>query len=148
MGASRAYTNQLAQSFAAKLERIEAWFQRQRRYAFISSSLLFVYDAQAFQRDMEVVVNGHASKNGTDSCNSADGVQPNENHDDHSVAGSSLLCEGLNKVCDVRMIDFAHVLKTENVDDNYLGGLQHLLALFRDVAGDANRLRQCQISKV
>lgn len=117
LAASQTCVRQLARSFANKLSRVEAWFQRQRRYAYISSSLLFVYDAQPFQRS---VVNGYTTS------------ETNGNSD-HAVK-TLQLDVNFDEVCDVRMIDFAHVSSTDSVDLNYLGGLQSLLALFHDIA--------------
>lgn len=112
LSASGTRANELAQTFASKLGKVETWFRRQKRYAYIASSLLLVYDALPFDR--------HSSNNNTK-------VQsPNES----IAADQDNVLTSLDNACDVRMIDFAHVDISDQTDDNYLGGVSHLRQFF------------------
>ncbi len=123
LSGSGVYSKELVRAFQRKLDRISLWFRRQRKYAYIASSLLFVYDATVFQQ-------GGGSINSNTLFVDYDHMHDENHNEDHCAAL-------FDKACDVRMIDFAHALQTDCIDSNYLGGLQCLLSIFDDILKSA-----------
>lgn len=114
----------LINSFLKKLTSIESWFLSQKKYIFIASSLLFIYDGLVFlgqsqsgSNDFEDFKECNASCNGSHvSTVSSETV---------SNTKESLF----DKSTDLKMIDFTHAFSSssDNFDENYLIGLRSLI---------------------
>ena len=134
LSSSGSYAKELASSILRKLGKVEIWFAKQRRYSFISSSLLFVYDAGVFQLDEKAYCSSSLKINGVKhhaTCNTLDAVMNAKNE-----ANKRALID-FDKACKVYMIDFAHAHKSDCIDANYFGGVQQLISLFQDVVNDS-----------
>ncbi|XP_052763416.1 inositol polyphosphate multikinase-like isoform X2 [Mya arenaria] len=141
-----------------KLCEIEKWFLTQRKFSFYASSLLLVYEGDLQQNDFYTPCNQCQSPDckcstcsqNTISTSSSD-VMCDVNSSDTGIAdmdtASSLTassssisvdiqttsdCPSFNTqpavIADVKMIDFTHVFSVKEQDDNYLYGLQNLIA--------------------
>ena len=133
LSSSGSYAKELALSFLRKLSKVEIWFAKQRRYSFISSSLLLVYDAGVFQLDEKAYCSSSLKINGVKyhaTCNTLDAVMNAKNEAHESALND------LDKACKVCMIDFAHVHKSDCIDANYFGGVQQLISLFHDTINE------------
>lgn len=124
LSGSGVHSSELARAFLRKLDRINSLFMRQKRYAYIASSLLLVYDAAVFQRDDGSLCSSNAIVDHD--------LIIDENHNEDRIAAQ------FDRACDVRMIDFAHATPTDHIDNNYLGGLQCLLSTLEGIASGAS----------
>lgn len=105
------YRKDCIQAVIDKLKKIEAWFLKQKKYAFYASSLLIVYDASidtSNGHDEEDIALCKQSDNTTSCLDYSHGNKP-------------------RSYVDVRMIDFTHVFPSDEPDDNYIFGLQNLI---------------------
>lgn len=125
----------LVQALIRKLRQIETWFLSQRKYTFIASSLLFVYDGKALH-DYTM------SKKSSDLTLSHD-TQGNLTGDAVEDGKLSSILNGrtakvddlfYDSIAEVRMIDFTHAFEVNNCqDENYLIGLQSLIRYLNDL---------------
>lgn len=108
------YRKDYIKTVIEKLQRIDDWFSKQRRYAFYASSLLIVYNASV---DHPRCSPDSQINDQQESISTEDSCHDNSNNDNHD-----------RSYVDVRMIDFTHVFPSENEkDENYIFGLQNLI---------------------
>lgn len=124
----------LVQAFLRRLCKIEAWFLAQRKYTFIASSLLFIYDGKALHDyKLSKKSQGTATINNFRpdlSENSAEATKWISN----KAAAESDGVEFFDSVVDVHMIDFTHVFTVDDTrDENYLVGLQSIIRYLKEL---------------
>ena len=127
----------LVRAFLRRLSAIESWFLGQRKYAFIASSLLFVYDGEALpktiKRHNSCSTNGLANDaihQNVDVIHQNNGVS-NERKDRPGSVETEEEDVFFDSHIDVRMIDFTHVFPANGLDENYLTGLRSLMGYLR-----------------
>lgn len=109
----RSYKLQVLEEFLHALKNVQRWFKVQRKYVFYASSLLLAYESCVPQ---------HSSDSG--SCPGLSSATA------HKKSSKQL---PVRMLTDVRMIDFAHVCLSNLLDDNYLFGLNRLIAYLTDI---------------
>ena len=107
---------------------IENWFLSQKRYIFIASSLLFIYDGLVFLGQSQSGSNEfHDFKECNASCNGSHlSTVSNETVKKFGFDTKESL---FDKSTDLKMIDFTHAFSSlsDNFDENYLIGLRSLI---------------------
>ncbi|XP_022254491.1 inositol polyphosphate multikinase-like isoform X1 [Limulus polyphemus] len=126
-----------------KLHSIKSWFLHQRHFVFYGSSLLLVYEGDTEKRiGCEKTMNSNFScEQSKDSFGSKITSENNDSVTDYcsicclssNLCKSVLLDSTLSFVCDVRMIDFAHVFTAHEKDTNYLVGLDSLITYLYNI---------------
>ncbi|KAF8770065.1 Inositol polyphosphate multikinase like protein [Argiope bruennichi] len=127
--------------FIHKLSQLKSWFSRQRKFKFIGSSILFVYEGtlsfwKEWIKNMYISDDQNASRECKKNFNDCSILKP-------GINGTCTLC-GLDKyVCTevltkcnlfrIVMIDFAHVSCSEKEDTNYLFGLHNLINYLKNL---------------
>jgi hypothetical protein len=115
-----------------RLEVILKWFNKQRTYNFFASSILIVFDGDVSSSSSKTSLSSSDLKVADDCCNGeTDSIIKNdyselisEDSEDSKTVRQSDMVRGKIQV---RMIDFAHVYRMPDEDDNYIFGLRHLI---------------------
>ncbi|OWF50893.1 Inositol polyphosphate multikinase [Mizuhopecten yessoensis] len=132
-----------------KLKDLESWFSEQRIYAFYASSILIVYEGEVKHKpDCSTAVNTDQTESEKNRENTLRSNSPHMENGEgdtnkpidslHIVNGgvdakiSSKLTEDCEcPLVEIRMIDFTHVFPSQELDSNYLFGLQNLITHFQ-----------------
>ena len=171
-----------------KLRKLKSWFERQRKFSFVASSLLFIYeggpitdrsskqnsradltsgndevkssirdevsDRAALKRKSTSPTSFDQSSNdelSTDTCGGDSSKcctkklkleVKSDLNEDHRIPLEECQAKPFNnlkdldfnsKLADVRLIDFAHVFPSTDIDDNYLFGLNNLIHFLEEL---------------
>ena len=126
----------LLEQIIARIESILAWFQEQKMFFFRGSSILVSYNAEYFQQD-SVSSEGNAANSGGLNKDPSKGqdeqLQVTNSSSDSEIGAGSNQEKASPLRVRVKMIDFAHVLKSGgHKDELYLVGLENFLAFLKE----------------
>lgn len=115
-----------------RLEEILKWFNKQRTYNFFASSILIVFDGDVSISSSKTSSSSSDLKVADDCCNGdTDSIIENDYSEliskDSEDSKKFSPSESVHPKVQVRMIDFAHVYRIPDEDDNYIFGLKHLI---------------------
>ncbi|XP_077999404.1 inositol polyphosphate multikinase-like [Glandiceps talaboti] len=151
------FRRDLLPAFLKRLERIENWFDKQNKYHFVSSSLLFVYEgdmsdaatcdsSSTFNNSTSDVIldvlNGHVIGANSDDSSAELGIGNgvDADHDPQTIKkhvttqrSLSLESKHTEEAIDIRMIDFPHAVPSTSTDDDYLYGLRRLITSLKSL---------------
>lgn len=137
--------------FIHKLLRLDDWFSKQRAFAFVGSSILFIYESTLSVWKIwicdKVSHNSHYSNSVNNSVvkqNIPNILKNSENKNTCDLCGlDKNVCTEVLTNCNlfcVNMIDFAHCTPSAEKDTNYIDGLSklinHLKALLKEQLED------------
>ncbi|GFT66150.1 inositol polyphosphate multikinase [Trichonephila clavipes] len=130
--------------FIHKLIKLDNWFSRQRKFLFVGSSVLFVYEGTFSFWKTWICDKGLSDANYSNGIKIFDVEQnvPNvlknmENKNTCALCGlDKNVCAEVLTNCNlfrVNMIDFAHCTPSEEKDTNYIIGLNKLINYLKDL---------------
>ena len=111
-----------------RLQGLLKWMKIQKRYKFYCSSILVVYDGEIplpgiGGGDCDEDVDGHTDNGSQDE--SEEGTTTSQDNPTYSSASDDL--------CRFAMIDFAHVVASDEVDADYVYGLENLISKLKEI---------------
>ena len=145
-GAPRHLQKEITLQIISRLRKILGWFNYQRKYKFIASSLLIVYEggqqkisnclAEDTETDNELLykqcncglTNETEKKGEWKTTHSSVSRGCSQLHNQHNNKQSLQ-----NNLVDIRLIDFTHVSKTNEFDSNFAFGLEKLISFFEKI---------------
>ncbi|XP_071043033.1 inositol polyphosphate multikinase [Parasteatoda tepidariorum] len=141
--------------FLHKLNELENWFKHQRKFAFYSSSLLFVYEGMFTAWNKWIKTNLHnfcrlecqEKESSAISAECLRNIFIDNNSSNNLNCNTCLLhksiCHKIISDCSlirVAMIDCAHVFPTSTEDSNYVFGLEKLKQFIQTILNDQIKL--------
>lgn len=109
----------ILEELITKLMEIQRWFESQRLFKFIASSVLIAFEGkhhEAHHTPLEdKALNGK--------------IQDLQNSELTCIKN----CQSKSTLLEVRIIDAAHVFSSAVVDSNYLSGLENVITIFEHI---------------
>ena len=136
---NKEWTLQILEQLLKKLTEIEEWFETQRLYRFIASSILISYEADCHQN----VVGNFTSSNDRTSSTVCQEQSLTDTVIDSNVSPRHFTSTSHQKLLnstlvDARIIDTAHVFTTSDTDFNYLFGLENIILTVKRIQKSFN----------
>lgn len=109
----------ILEELISKLMEIRTWFESQRLFKFIASSILIAFEGK-----------DHETHHTPLEDKALNGKRQDLQHNELPCFKN---CQSKSTLLEVRMIDAAHVFSSGVVDSNYLSGLENVITVFEQI---------------
>ncbi|XP_067047804.1 inositol polyphosphate multikinase-like [Acropora muricata] len=109
----------ILEELISKLMEIRTWFESQRLFKFIASSILIAFEGK-----------DHETHHTPLEDKALNGKRQDLQHNELACFKN---CQSKSTLLEVRMIDAAHVFTSGVVDSNYLSGLENVITVFEQI---------------